>query len=137
MSELNAKDLAAIQIVGASAGTGKTTRLSLEFLRAVEGGEGHEPVEPTRIIVCTFTNKAADELSSRIRQKLLQAGKTEAAQLVLSGYVGTVNGICGRLLRDYAMECGLSPEQEVIPEEMAANLFAIASERVIEELSLS
>lgn len=129
---LNQPGRPAISIVGASAGTGKTTRLAAEFLEAVQGTTGNPPLDPTRIIVCTFTNKAADELSARIRQKLLQSGRTDAAQLVLGGYVGTVNSICGRLLRDYAFECELSPEQEVIPEETAANLFAIASADVID-----
>src|SRR5690242_15753 len=116
--------LPSIDIVGASAGTGKTTRLSVEFLQALEGASGRPPVDPDGIIVCTFTNKAADELQARIRQRLLQTGQVEAAQLVLTGYVGTVNAICGRLLKDYALECGLSPSQEVIPEHMQASLFA-------------
>lgn len=123
---------ALIEIVGASAGTGKTTRLATEFFNAVVGAEGNHPIDPTRIIVCTFTNKAANELSARIRQRLLQAGQFDAAQLVLAGYVGTVNSICGRLLKDYALDCGLSPQQEVIPEEMATNLFSIATAEVID-----
>jgi ATP-dependent exoDNAse (exonuclease V) beta subunit len=121
-----------IDIVGASAGTGKTTRLAGEFIGAVNGSETRPPIDPTRIVVCTFTNKAADELAARIRQRLLQAGNVDAAQLVLAGYVGTVNGICGRLLKDYALECGLSPEQNVIPEHMQNHLFAIASASVLD-----
>src|SRR5579883_2318192 len=123
MTATTGTDLSRINIVGASAGTGKTTRLANEFFRAVEGADGAAPIDPTKIIVCTFTNKAADELSARIRQRLLQSGNIDAAQLVLAGYVGTVNSICGRLLKDYAFECGLSPQQEVVPEQMAVNLF--------------
>ncbi len=124
----------AISIVGASAGTGKTSRLAGEFVKAVLGESENcrKTLDPTEIIVCTFTNKAADELQSRIRQKLLEKGKTEEAQLVLASYVGTVNSVCGRILKDYAFEAGLSPKQEVIPEHMQANLFAIASANVID-----
>jgi len=126
------KTLPRIDIVGASAGTGKTTRLVRDFLRAVEGADGHPPIDPTRIIGCTFTNKAADELLARIRQQLLEHEKVDAAQLVLTSYVGTVNSICGRLLTDYALECGLSPHLDVIPEPMQDNLFAIASASVMD-----
>lgn len=126
------KKLPSIDIVGASAGTGKTRRLVDEFLSAVQGTGSRQPIEPTRIIVCTFTNKAADELSARIRQRLIQEGHGDAAQLVLTSYVGTVNSISGRLLKDYALECGLSPHQDVIPEHMQDNLFAIASAAVLD-----
>ncbi len=121
-----------IDIVGASAGTGKTTRLAAEFVSAVKGGDGRQAIDPTKIIVCTFTRKAADEISSRIRQALIEDGNADAARLVLAGYVGTVNSICGRLLKDYALECGLSPHQEVIPEQMQGSLFSIATAGVLD-----
>ncbi|MBY0551732.1 MAG: UvrD-helicase domain-containing protein [Candidatus Obscuribacterales bacterium] len=121
-----------IDIVGASAGTGKTTRLATEFIKAVRGDENRGPVDPTKIIVCTFTKKAAEEISARIRQELLKQGLVDEAQLVLAGYVGTVNSICGRLLKDYALECGLSPHQEVIPEQMQGHLFSIATATVLD-----
>src|ERR1700733_6835371 len=126
------KTLPSIDIVGASAGTGKTTRLVRDFLQAVEGANGRPPIDPTRIIVCTFTKKAADELLARIREKLFEHEQVDAAQLVLTSYVGTVNAISGRLLTDYALECGLSPQLDVIPEHMQDNLFAIASSTVLD-----
>lgn len=128
--------LPSIDIVGASAGTGKTTRLATEFINAVEGNNGKAPIDPTRILVCTFTNKAADELCARIRKRLLENHQVDAAQLVLAGYVGTVNGICGRLLKDYAIESGLSPEQNVIPEHMQKVLFEIASSEVLDTYAM-
>lgn len=124
-----------IDVVGASAGTGKTTRLAAEFVQAVEGSDLHPAISPNEIIVCTFTNKAADELSARIRQRLLEDGKVDASQLVLNGYVGTVNAICGRLLREYAFDCGLSPRQDVVPEQMQQNLFSTAVANVLDAYS--
>jgi hypothetical protein len=121
-----------IDIIGASAGTGKTTRLASEFVKAVAGETTGQCIDPLRIIVCTFTNKAADELSARIRRQLLERGDVDAAHLVLAGYVGTVNSICGRLLKDYAFECGLPPKQDVIPEHMQNGLFAIATAKVLD-----
>jgi ATP-dependent helicase/nuclease subunit A len=128
--------LPSIDIVGASAGTGKTTRLATEFIEAVEGIKTGTPIDPTKILVCTFTCKAADELCARIRKQLLKSGNTDAAQLVLAGYVGTVNGICGRLLKDYAIESGYSPEQNVIPEHMQTALFEMASSDVLDAYAM-
>lgn len=131
MTESVIEKTPSVHIVGASAGTGKTTRLVNEYVSMLDGS-GPVKTDPTRILVCTFTNRAADELTARIRQRLLQIGECDAAHMVLSSYVGTVNSICGRLLRDYALEGGLAPEQDVIPEHMQANLFAIASASVID-----
>lgn len=124
-----------IDIVGASAGTGKTTRLASEFINAVVGSDNKKPVDASKIIVCTFTKKAADEIAARIRRSLLLQGRVDDAQTVLSGYVGTINSICGRLLKDFALECGLSPRQEVISEQMHSGLFSIATASVVDSFS--
>lgn len=120
-----------IRIIGASAGTGKTTRLSREFVDGVSEG-GAVTTTPEKILVSTFTIKAAEELTSRIRQTLISKGQWTAAQLVRAGYVGTVNAICGKILQDYALQGGLSPVQNVIPEQMEKAIFSIAVDPVID-----
>jgi exodeoxyribonuclease V beta subunit len=53
-------------LVEASAGTGKTWTIAALYLRLVlERG-----LSPRRIVVATFTNKAADELRERLRERL-------------------------------------------------------------------
>ncbi|MDZ4834584.1 MAG: UvrD-helicase domain-containing protein [Candidatus Melainabacteria bacterium] len=117
-----------ITVIAASAGTGKTYRLSREYLK----GLGAFPDKNnSSIIATTFTNKAADELLERIRHVLLDRGEWLAAQNVLSGYLGTVNALCGRLLSEYAIEAGLSPDLTVIGEERLPAVFAIAVDSVI------
>ena len=52
--------------VTAGAGTGKTTTMALRLASLVDGGE----LAPEEALGITFTNKAAAELSARIRTLL-------------------------------------------------------------------
>ena len=123
-------DMGPISVVSAGAGTGKTWRLSTEYVNAAQSG-----ASPARIIATTFTIKAAAELVERVRARLIQEGYAEAAQSALAGLVGTVNSVCGRLVSDFAIDGGLSPVAEVIPPEMANSLFGLATEEAIQKFS--
>jgi ATP-dependent helicase/nuclease subunit A len=123
-------DMGPISVVSAGAGTGKTWRLSTEYVNAAQNG-----ASPARIIATTFTIKAAAELVERVRARLIQEGYAEAAQSALAGLVGTVNSVCGRLVSDFAIDGGLSPVAEVIPPEMANSLFGLATEEAIQQFS--
>ncbi|NMA45890.1 MAG: UvrD-helicase domain-containing protein [Lentisphaerae bacterium] len=72
-------------------------------------------------------------MQSRIREKLLDKGKSDEAQRVFDGLIGTVNSVCGQLLNQYAIEAGLPPQLDVIPEENATPIFEAAISRVIEK----
>ncbi len=125
-----------INVISASAGTGKTYRLSGEYLKGLslladDRGKNHQ----SAIMATTFTNKAADELIERVRRLLLEKGEWEAAQGVLSGYLGTVNSICGRLLTEHAIDAGLSPDLTVIAQERMPAVFAIAVDAVIHDFA--
>jgi ATP-dependent exoDNAse (exonuclease V) beta subunit len=120
----------AIKIISASAGSGKTYKLTGELLDHIKSG-----IEPENILATTFTNKAASELIERVRTELFKAGHRESAQRVLDGYLGTVNSVCGRLLKEFALECGLPPVQDVLPETEAHFIFERAVASVIEKYS--
>jgi ATP-dependent exoDNAse (exonuclease V) beta subunit len=62
-----------INIVVASAGTGKTTRIVNDI-----SGEVTQR-EPEQIVATTFTVKAADELIERSRARLFAAGDSQKA----------------------------------------------------------
>lgn len=51
-----------VRILSASAGSGKTYRLSYEYVRSVV----KDPMQYRRILAVTFTNKATEEMKSRI-----------------------------------------------------------------------
>lgn len=123
-----------IQIISASAGTGKTYQLAQVLFDRICGG-----VQPESIIATTFTTKAADELKSRIRAGLIRKGRADAAQRLDAALIGTVNSVCHRLVRDHAFQLGLSPEVGVLDESMAKNVLKqviadVATREQMEEL---
>ncbi|HEY9772992.1 MAG TPA: UvrD-helicase domain-containing protein [Planktothrix sp.] len=121
-----------VKVISASAGTGKTARLSQEY---IQGSRQLTADSACGIIATTFTNKAADELVERIRRRLLKEEDWLAAQAVLSGYLGTVNSICGRLVSEHAIDAGLSPDFTIISEERSQAVFGVAVDAVIHQFA--
>ena len=66
-------------------------------------------IPPRRILAVTFTNKAAEEIASRLREV-----RGYAAEDVTRG---TLHAICFKVLRDYAERCGLRPGFGVADQE--------------------
>jgi ATP-dependent exoDNAse (exonuclease V) beta subunit len=118
-----------IDFINASAGSGKTHRLTEEVVEALKKGSA-----PESLLVTTFTNKAAAELRERIRRRLLRQNMPDEALRVLDGFIGTINSVCARLLKEYALEAGLSPALDVLPEEERESLFKTAVAGVAAEL---
>jgi len=77
--------LQGIQLIEASAGTGKTWTLAALYVRLILGhGWSGESLMPPQILVMTFTEAATAELRDRIRERLAQAaqffrGQTQVA----------------------------------------------------------
>lgn len=86
-------------LIVAGAGTGKTRVLVEKVAHLLESG-----VAAHRILALTFTNKAADEMLSRVRERY------SSAQLP---FVGTFHSACVSLLREFYIAAGV-PEQFVI-----------------------
>ncbi|MGO8739731.1 UvrD-helicase domain-containing protein [Rhodoblastus sp.] len=120
------KSLHGVDIVTASAGTGKTYRLT-EMIEA----ETIEGRKPETILATTFTVKAAEELRERIRARLLEKGLAAQAVRLLGARIGTVNGVCGGLLGEFALGLGLSPVAEVISDDAQTKVFQQAADEAI------
>ena len=116
-----------IDIVSASAGTGKTHRLTRDLVKALLDGTAR----PEGVVAITYTVKGAAELESRIRSRLLGDGRSDLAARVRDGYIGTTHSVCQRLLREFALDAGLSPYLEPIPEAERQRLFRVAVAAVI------
>ena len=68
--------LTGIQLIEASAGTGKTWTLAALYVRLILGhGWSGESLMPPQILVMTFTEAATAELRDRIRERLAQAAQ--------------------------------------------------------------
>ena len=124
-------DLLRHGVIEAHAGTGKTFTIVRMVLRILEepGPEG-KPVHLREVLLVTFTEKAAGELQKRIRegledriQKLLndKAGGNEKIIEHLEGclnnmheaFIGTIHGVCLRLLRTWPFETGVQFRTEL------------------------
>ena len=104
-----------IHIITASAGSGKTFRLS----NLLHDKIAAKTVRPEAVIATTFTKKAAAELQERVRQRLIARGLTGEANRLAAARMGTVNAICSGLVMDFAFEKGLFPETKVLDESAA------------------
>ncbi len=84
--------------VTAGAGTGKTAMLAHRFVHHVRS-DGFTPMQ---IAAATFTEKAADELRSRIRQELRNAVSDESVIAEIdAAQIGTIHALSARICRDF------------------------------------
>ena len=116
-----------IRIITASAGSGKTHRLTQILDEAIAAGRAR----PEGVVAMTFTNHAAAELIERARGTLLGNGRVLDAHRLLAARIGTVNAVCGALVADFAFELGLSPALRVLDEDAAELEFRRAVARVV------
>jgi ATP-dependent exoDNAse (exonuclease V) beta subunit len=117
--------------VSASAGSGKTYRLTEEVLRAVDPSLP-EAIDMEGLVGVTYTKKAQAELDARIRRVLVKSRAFERAQQLPLAYLGTVHAVCLRLLKEFAIDAGLSPELDVIPGNEGRRLLQAALERELD-----
>lgn len=91
--------------VVAGAGSGKTKALTYRYAYIVN----ELGVEPANILCLTFTNKAAQEMRSRITQ-LVPPGYT-------NDFVCTIHGFCVRFLREEIHRLGYPKNFQILDEE--------------------
>ena len=98
-------------IVIAGAGSGKTETMAARVLWLVANGFA----TPEQILGLTFTNKAASELSARIRKRLRQLAKSGLISTEISGSkcdVFTYHSYAGRILQEDGVRIGLDVSSE-------------------------
>lgn len=96
-------------LVIAGAGSGKTRTVTYRVARLIEAG-----VAPARILLVTFTNRAAREMLSRV-ESLLAAD-------VRRVWGGTFHSIANRLLRRHAVSLGYENNFSILDAEDAKDL---------------
>jgi ATP-dependent exoDNAse (exonuclease V) beta subunit len=120
-----------LRLVSASAGSGKTYRLTEEVIAAVASSD-RKPIEIDGLVAVTYTTKAQAELEARIRRVLVEKGAGERAQQLPLAYLGTVHSVCLRLLKEFALDAGLSPAVDVIPGSEGRRLLQAALEHELD-----
>jgi DNA helicase-2/ATP-dependent DNA helicase PcrA len=118
-NELNSEQLDVVMagegplLVIAGAGSGKTRALTYRVSRLIEDG-----VDPSEILLLTFTNKASREMLSRVEQLV-----TIDTRRI---WGGTFHSIGNRLLRQHAATIGYRPSFSILDAEDAKEMMESA-----------
>ena len=129
-------------LVSAGAGTGKTRTVVGRILHllgveltppdgAPKANIGSARCSLHDIAAITFTNAAAADLKKKLRDALLLAGRREEAYELDLSRIGTIHSFCLDLLREFALQSGTNPRDELVDEATSA---AIRSEVVRETI---
>jgi DNA helicase-2/ATP-dependent DNA helicase PcrA len=116
--DLNAEQRAAVEhgleplLVIAGAGSGKTKTLSCRVAHLVAQG-----ADPSRILLLTFSRRAASEMIARV-------GKVMAGDVRIP-WAGTFHAIGARLLRELAPVIGIDPEFTIHDRSDSADLMGM------------
>ena len=109
-------------LVIAGAGTGKTSTIAHRVAQLVVHG-----VDPARLLLLTFTRRAASEMRRRAHDIVREAlrdtlGNKAQAMLQRLVWAGTFHSIGNRLLRHYARHLKLEPSFTVVDRADSADL---------------
>lgn len=147
-----------VRVISASAGSGKTWRLAYEYVKGVVSN----PFLYRRILAVTFTNKATEEMKSRILEKIQELAEgeksdflphleeelrltpaeirrraAEARGLILHDYsrfaVLTIDRFFQRLIRSFVRELGVEVNFNL--ELETDPLLAVAADMMVEDIS--
>ena len=89
-------------LVIAGAGTGKTMVITRRIARLI----ADKRAKPSEILALTFTDKAANEMESRV-DAMVPYGYVDVA-------ISTFHSFGDRILRDYAIDLGMRPDYRVL-----------------------
>ena len=113
-------------LVIAGAGTGKTATLAHRVAWLVLNG-----VDPDRILLLTFSRRAAQEMIRRAERLIAQARQTSTARRAPGGrpirlsWSGTFHAVGARLLREHAHRVGLDAAFGILDRGDAADLIDV------------
>jgi ATP-dependent helicase/nuclease subunit A len=97
----------------ASAGSGKTTAITQRVVQIAKSVNAREWLP--KLVVVTYTNRAADELQQRAREQILESGLSlDIIAAFNRAFFGTIHSFCMKLLASYGHYLGLPPDLETI-----------------------
>jgi DNA helicase II / ATP-dependent DNA helicase PcrA len=105
-------------LVIAGAGSGKTNTLAHRVAHLIVNG-----ADPRRILLMTFSRRAASEMAKRVERIARKVmGNNAGVMTDALSWAGTFHGIGARLLREYADQIGLDPAFTIHDREDSADL---------------
>jgi DNA helicase-2/ATP-dependent DNA helicase PcrA len=105
-------------LIIAGAGTGKTNTLAHRVAHLVVNG-----ADPRRLLLMTFSRRAAAEMQRRVERIVGAAAKSRTGMSSAAlTWSGTFHSIGARLLREYANQIGLDPSFTIHDRDDSADL---------------
>ena len=105
-------------LVIAGAGSGKTNTVAHRVAHLIVNG-----ADPPRILLMTFSRRAAAEMTRRVERIARQVmGSSAGVMTEALTWAGTFHGIGARLLREYADQIGIAPAFTIHDREDSADL---------------
>jgi DNA helicase-2/ATP-dependent DNA helicase PcrA len=105
-------------LIIAGAGTGKTSVIAYRIANLIE----NEGINPANILALTFSNKAAEEMRNRA-EGLLASSHDDI-------WISTFHSFCAEVLRENALEFGLSPFFKLITEAEQLSMMVANTDRL-------
>lgn len=102
-------------LIIAGAGSGKTQTLAHRVAHLIRHG-----ADPGRILLLTFSRRAAREMERRVERILHPGGTSRGGTSI--GWSGTFHAMGARLLREFAHSAGLNPAFTIHDREDSADL---------------
>lgn len=122
-------ELKGVNLIEASAGTGKTFTLAELYCRLIT----EQQLEVKNILVVTYTRAATEELRGRLRKRLVEERQKlsqldavddkviKRLKLAIQSFdeaaIFTIHGFCQRALQDFAFESGHAFDVEMVTDE--------------------
>lgn len=113
-------------LINAPVGTGKTSVLTERIIKAIKDG-----MRPDEILALTFTNKAADEMRMRLREKINDKNDFDNIR------ISTFHSFCVYFIRSESKKIGISTDFLIFDEdeqmELARNILNQSNKLFIEK----
>ncbi len=129
IKELNEKQAEAVTygdgplLVVAGAGSGKTRTLAYRVAYLIDKG-----IPPERILLLTFTRRAANEMIKRAASVL-----GEESSITARVWGGTFHAIANRLLRIYGSAVNIDPDYTIIDQSDAQDMLQVIRHKIIDK----
>ena len=99
-------------IVSAGAGSGKTAVLSARVMRKLSDG-----IDIDKLLILTFTNEAANEMKTRIRNLIIKNKLTKQLDLIDLAYITTFDSFALSLVKKYHYLLNVTKDIKIINSE--------------------
>jgi ATP-dependent helicase/nuclease subunit A len=109
-----AVDASGSVVVVAGAGTGKTHMLTERYLHHLS----EDNLSPLELVAVTFTEKAAEELRSRVRELVRRrlAAREDLLAELEAAQISTIHALCARVCREHPEEAEVPPDFGILDE---------------------